>query len=76
MDGANLRDLRALAHGERAAREGAAAARVRPGERGAGDLDVPDPYYGAGDGFEEVLELVQAACDGLLAQIRGGRRAP
>jgi protein-tyrosine phosphatase len=36
------------------------------------DLDVPDPYYGAPGGFEEVLDLVQAACSGLLAQIRAG----
>jgi protein-tyrosine phosphatase len=36
------------------------------------DLDVPDPYYGEGDGFELVLDHVQAACAGLLAQIRAG----
>jgi protein-tyrosine phosphatase len=34
------------------------------------DLDVPDPYYGAEGGFEEVLDLVQAASAGLLAEIR------
>ena len=38
---------------------------------GAGDLDVPDPYYGGPGGFEEVLDLVQAACAGLLVEIRG-----
>ncbi len=37
------------------------------------DLDVPDPYYGGADGFDEVFELVQAACAGLLEQIRAGR---
>jgi protein-tyrosine phosphatase len=37
-----------------------------------GDLDVPDPYYGSPGGFEEVLDLVQAACEGLLAQIVAG----
>jgi protein-tyrosine phosphatase len=31
---------------------------------------VPDPYYGAAGGFEEVLDLVTRACEGLLAQIR------
>ena len=36
----------------------------------AGDLDVPDPYYGGPDGFEDVLDLVEAACRGLLAEIR------
>jgi protein-tyrosine phosphatase len=31
-----------------------------------GDLDVPDPYYGDGDGFVEVLEMIEAAMPGLL----------
>jgi protein-tyrosine phosphatase len=35
-----------------------------------GELDVPDPYYGGADGFERVLEIVDAACRGLLAEIR------
>jgi protein-tyrosine phosphatase len=30
---------------------------------------VPDPYYGGEAGFEEVLDLVEDACDGLLAHI-------
>jgi protein-tyrosine phosphatase len=34
------------------------------------DQDVPDPYYGGADGFENVLALVEAACDGLLDCIR------
>lgn len=32
--------------------------------------DVPDPYYGGAQGFEEVLDLVEAACRGLLLEIR------
>ena len=35
-----------------------------------GDLDVPDPYYGGPAGFEDVLDLVEAACRGLLAEVR------
>lgn len=34
------------------------------------DLDVPDPYYGGSDGFEECLEMVEAASTGLLAAVR------
>jgi len=34
------------------------------------DADVPDPYYGGADGFEQVLDLVEAACRNLLAEIR------
>jgi protein-tyrosine phosphatase len=36
----------------------------------SGDLDVPDPYYGGPRGFEEVLDLVDAACRGLLEEVR------
>jgi protein-tyrosine phosphatase len=32
--------------------------------------DVPDPYYGGADGFEQVLDMVEAACLGLLSEIR------
>ena len=32
--------------------------------------DVPDPYYGADDGFDEVLGMVRAAMPGLLTWIR------
>lgn len=32
--------------------------------------EVPDPYYGGATGFEDVLDLCTAACNGLLEQIR------
>ncbi len=32
--------------------------------------DVPDPYYGAGDGFERVLDMIEAAGANLLAALR------
>jgi len=38
-----------------------------------GQRDVPDPYYGEGPHFEEVLDLVEAGSGGLLAAIRSGR---
>jgi protein-tyrosine phosphatase len=80
MDSSNLRDLRRLAPGDderekvRLLREFDPASGGAHGPKGrvARDLDVPDPYYGAGDGFEEVLDLVQAACEGLLAEITDG----
>ena len=30
---------------------------------------VPDPYYKGSEGFEEVLDLVEDACDGLLDHV-------
>ena len=35
----------------------------------AGSRVVPDPYYGAADGFEAVLDLVEAAADGFIASV-------
>ncbi|MDW3680253.1 low molecular weight protein-tyrosine-phosphatase [Cupriavidus sp. CV2] len=32
--------------------------------------EVPDPYYGEGDGFERVLDYVEDACDGVIAMLR------
>jgi protein-tyrosine phosphatase len=37
---------------------------------GFADLDVPDPYYGEGDGFRRVFDLVERACRGLLDHVR------
>ncbi len=31
---------------------------------------VPDPYYGGDSGFEQVFDLVEAAAEGVLADIR------
>ncbi|UGS37510.1 low molecular weight protein-tyrosine-phosphatase [Capillimicrobium parvum] len=74
MDGSNLHELR------RRAPDDEARARVRllrefdPASEGAGDLDVPDPYYGGLHGFDTVLDQVEAACRGLLDEIVAARR--
>lgn len=36
------------------------------------NLNVPDPYYGGSKGFEQVLDMVEDAADGLLAAIKRG----
>ncbi|RJG13678.1 low molecular weight phosphotyrosine protein phosphatase [Pseudomonas cavernicola] len=33
--------------------------------------EVPDPYYGGEDGFEQVLDLIEQASDGLLNEVKG-----
>ena len=75
MDRANLSALGQLAPSEEARSKLRLLREFDPASEGAHDLDVPDPYYGAGGGFEEVLDLVQAACEGLLEQIREGALA-
>jgi len=37
---------------------------------GSGRREVPDPYYGGTQGFEEVLDLVEDAARGLLEHIK------
>ncbi len=36
---------------------------------------VPDPYHGGANGFEEVLDLVEDACNGLLAHLQTRKHA-
>jgi protein-tyrosine phosphatase len=69
MDGENLRELRRLAPGEEQRAKVRLLREFDEASTGA-DLDVPDPYYGGAGGFDEVFELVRAACEGLLEQIR------
>jgi len=36
----------------------------------ASTREVPDPYYGGGDGFTRVLDLIEQASDGLIAALK------
>jgi protein-tyrosine phosphatase len=73
MDRANQRDLLGLAPDARAR---ALVRLLREFDEASvqqGEPDVPDPYYGGGEHFDEVLAIVQAGCAGLLREIREGR---
>jgi protein-tyrosine phosphatase len=69
LDRYNRSELQGMAPGH------AAQAKVRllrefdPASAGAVDLDVPDPYSGGPRGFTEALDLIEAACRGLLASL-------
>ncbi|WP_181808052.1 low molecular weight protein-tyrosine-phosphatase [Streptomyces shenzhenensis] len=68
LDAGHLKALRRLAPTEEDARK---VRLLRSYDPAAGDdVDVPDPYYGGLDGFEECLEMVEAASEGLLAAVR------
>jgi protein-tyrosine phosphatase len=69
-DRENLAELRALAPNEESRSKVRLLREFDPDSEGAPDLDVPDPYYGGPDGFEEVLDQVEAACRGLLEHAR------
>ncbi len=73
MDSENVADLRAMAPDEDARERVRLLREFDPASAGAGDLDVPDPYYGGDGGFDHVFELVRAACAGLLEQISAGQ---
>lgn len=58
MDRGHLRDLLAMAGGHRD--------KVR---LLIADADVPDPYYGGDDGFEDVLDLIAEGCERLVDEV-------
>ena len=70
MDRGNARELLAGAPREAAAGKVRLLREFDPASDASGDLDVPDPYYGGPEGFDRVLDLVDAACRGLLADVR------
>jgi protein-tyrosine phosphatase len=75
MDRDNVADAQAIAP------DAGAAAKLRlfreydPLAVSTGELEVPDPYYGGEDGFEDVLDMIERASDGLIAEIRSARAA-
>jgi protein-tyrosine phosphatase len=69
MDRDNQRELLRRAP-DAAAREKVKLLReFDPASVASGELEVPDPYYGGERGFEDVLDIVNAACRGLLAEL-------
>ena len=66
MDQSNFADLQALALPDHAER----LKLFLEFARDLPDTDVPDPYYGGRQGFERVLDLIEAASNGLLEHIR------
>ena len=71
MDAENVAGLQRLAP------DGEAAEKIRLLREfdpdAGGDLDVPDPYYGGPDGFEDVLDMVERSSRGLLEEVRSTR---
>ena len=66
MDHSNLRDLKAIAPVNAKAELDLFLSRY-----GGTKDEVPDPYYDGEHGFEEVLDLVEHACDRLIVELKG-----
>ena len=64
MDERNRADLVALAEG---AGDRAKVALLRDFDPNGSETSVPDPYFGGERGFEEVFDICEAACRGLMA---------
>ncbi|MFO7998663.1 MAG: low molecular weight protein-tyrosine-phosphatase [Bacteroidales bacterium] len=67
MDRSNYKDLVSLARGP-ADRDKVDLIMntSRPGE----DLQVPDPYYGGPDGFLNVYQMLDRACENIVEQVK------
>lgn len=64
MDNDNYRDIR-----DRRQEQGAAVVRMCDYCTVRRESEVPDPYYGGPSGFEDVLDILEDACSGLLEQL-------
>ena len=67
MDDDNVRELKRRAHRDRHERIRLIMEYAPQAARRA----VPDPYYGGERGFEEVLDLLEEAADGLIDALQG-----
>lgn len=57
MDGQNYRDLERFNFGDKL---------VLMGDFGLNGRDIPDPYYGGSDGFENVYKMLESAINALF----------
>ena len=67
MDNSNLADVLRLAKNE-AQRQKVSLImnEIFPGE----NVDVPDPYYGGPDGFEQVYSMLEEACEAISKKLQ------
>ena len=66
MDNSNFRDLQAMQPANGKAELDVFLRRYKGVKS-----EVPDPYYDGEQGFVEVLDLIEAACDGLMTELKG-----
>ena len=68
MDRDNLAAIRALQPADSQAKTGLLLEYA-----GLPNTDVPDPYYGGEEGFEQVLDMIEQASAGLIDELNRGR---
>lgn len=66
MDSSNYRDVLSLAKSDAdRAKVGMILNEIFPGE----NVDVPDPYYGLANGFDQVYQMLDEACTHIAQQL-------
>lgn len=65
MDNENLSNVQRMANGNHSQKIG----RMRDFDPKPGDREVPDPYYGGPEGFENVFQIVKRSCEQLLDEL-------
>lgn len=65
MDKSNYRDIMQLADSP----EHQSKVRLLLSEIDGQDREVPDPYYGGEDGFEQVFQLIDTACNEIVKRL-------
>lgn len=63
MDNENLRNIKRLCNNSKA------EIKLFLDYAKSNQIEVPDPYYGGADGFDVVIDLIEDASQGLLAEI-------
>lgn len=65
MDRSNFSDVASLASDQKEA----AKVKLLLTEVELGLIEVPDPYYGGDDGFENVYQMIDTACEAIAKKL-------
>ena len=65
MDRSNFSDVASLAENK----EEASKVKLLLSEVELGIREVPDPYYGGNDGFENVYQMIDSACEAIVKKL-------
>jgi protein-tyrosine phosphatase len=69
MDDSNYEDILSLARSQKDRQKVSLILdKTAPGKHN----NVPDPYYGGKDGFENMYQLLDTACDAIVAELKKG----
>lgn len=68
MDSSNYMNIIALAKNDREINK----VRLLLGESDSGIREVPDPYYGGDEGFDNIFHMIDRACEHIARKLKSG----